>query len=176
MTLLEKAKEFAIKAHKDVNHTYDDKPYEVHLQKAIDVANKFIHLLAEDKQEIVLASIWCHDIVEDCRITYNDLKKELDSVEIAEIVFAVTNEKGRNRDERQSPKYYQGIKSTPFATFVKLCDRIANVEYSKESGSSMYDKYSKEHGGFKSKLYDAKYNEMYKYLDKLCGYSNRIDE
>lgn len=176
MSLLEKAKQFAINAHNDTNHTYDGKPYEVHLNKADEVSDRFIHLIPENKREIVKSAIWCHDTIEDTRHTFNDVKKKLDNSEVAEIVYAVTNEKGRNRDERQSPKYYQGIKNTPFATFVKLCDRIANMEYSKESGSSMFDKYVKEYPDFKAKLYVPDYNEMYKYLDKLSGYSRRIDE
>lgn len=175
MSLLEKAKQFAINAHNDTHHTYDGKPYEVHLQKAIDVAERFINLIPIDKQEIVLSAIWNHDRIEDTRTTFSDLNKEL-GIEVTNIVYAVTNEKGRNRDERQSPKYYQGIKDIPFATFVKLCDRIANMEYSKESGSGMFDKYVKEYPDFKAKLYVPDYNEMYKYLDKLSGYSRRIDE
>jgi hypothetical protein len=47
----------------------------------------------------------------------------------ADIIYAVTNDKGKNRKERAGVKYYEGIRKTPGAVFVKLCDRIANVQY-----------------------------------------------
>ena len=47
-----------------------------------------------------------------------------------EIVYALTNDKGRSRAERAGEKYYQGIRETPYAPFVKLCDRLANITYS----------------------------------------------
>ena len=48
----------------------------------------------------------------------------------AEIVYALTNDKGRTREERAGVKYYQGIRETPYAPFVKLADRLANITYS----------------------------------------------
>ena len=47
-----------------------------------------------------------------------------------EIVYALTNDKGRTRDERAGEKYYAGIRSTPYAPFMKLCDRVANITFS----------------------------------------------
>ena len=48
----------------------------------------------------------------------------------AEIVYALTNEKGRTRAERAGEKYFLGIRETPYAPFVKLADRLANTTYS----------------------------------------------
>ena len=167
MTLLEKSKKFAIKSHIDTNHTYDGKPYSIHLEECIEVANKFIYLIPEEKRDIVIGATYCHDVLEDCHIvSFNDMAQELSS-EIAELVYAVTNEKGRNRKERQNERYYEGIRAIPFAVFVKLCDRIANITYSKQSGSPMFGKYVKEHIEFKNKLYQPQYNEMFKYMDEL---------
>jgi hypothetical protein len=42
----------------------------------------------------------------------------------------LTNDKGRTRQERAGEHYYQGIRETPYAPFVKLCDRTANMTYS----------------------------------------------
>ena len=47
-----------------------------------------------------------------------------------EIVYALTNDKGRTRAERAGENYYKGIRETPFAPFVKLCDRMANISFS----------------------------------------------
>ena len=34
------------------------------------------------------------------------------------------------RAERAGENYYKGIRETPYAPFVKLCDRLANITYS----------------------------------------------
>jgi (p)ppGpp synthase/HD superfamily hydrolase len=73
-------------------------------------------------------------------------------VTVAEITYALTNEKGKNRKERANAKYYKGIRETPYATFIKLCDRLANVSYSKSVNSKMIEAYQKEQGGFECQL------------------------
>lgn len=81
---------------------------------------------------------WFHDSIEDARLTYNDVKREaarlgLDDAQAtlaAEIVYALTNEKGRTREERANDRYYAGIRTTPYAPLLKLADRLANLKYS----------------------------------------------
>ena len=90
-------------------------------------------------------------MIEDTRVSYNDVVQALGK-EAADIIYAVTNEKGKNRKERANDKYYEGIRNTPGAVFVKLCDRIANVQYSKMTKSRMYEMYEKENDNFLSKL------------------------
>jgi (p)ppGpp synthase/HD superfamily hydrolase len=85
---------------------------------------------------------------------------------VAEIVYALTNEKGKTREQRANDKYYKGIKETPYATFVKLCDRMANLEYSKKTSPKMTKVYQKEMSNFIKKVYDPKYDEMFDYLKK----------
>lgn len=66
----------------------------------------------------------------------------------AEIVYALTNDKGRTRAERAGEKYYQGIRETPYAPFVKLADRLANITYSfthtNEANNHMKGVYAQE--------------------------------
>lgn len=163
--MIEKAKEYAIDCHSKTGHLYDGKPYETHLQMVFNTAKKFIHLIPDEHQENVLAGCWVHDVIEDCRQTYNDVKN-VTNVEVAELAYALTNEKGKTRKERANDKYYEGIRQTPFATFIKVCDRIANYEYSRSQGSRMADLYKKEMNEFVTKLYDSKYSEIFDYLTK----------
>jgi (p)ppGpp synthase/HD superfamily hydrolase len=110
-----------------------------------------------------------HDLIEDTRVSYNDVKKVLGE-DAADIIYALSNEKGKNRKERANDKYYTGIRNTPGAVFVKLCDRIANVQYSKMTGSSMFEKYKKENIDFMVGLgrrVGNAYEEMYQYLINL---------
>jgi len=74
-------------------------------------------LIVNPVQQISLLSAcmtacWGHDLIEDCRVSYNDVKDALGQ-EAADIIYAVTNEKGKNRKERANDKYYEGIRNTP---------------------------------------------------------------
>ena len=183
--------QWCINQHTETNHMYDTYlPYEFHLRMVAHVADKYRHML-DDKvdyftgirvidrgndrtvtlRSACLRAAWGHDLIEDCRVSYNDVKSILGQ-EAADIVYAVTNEKGKNRNERANDKYYEGIRNTPGAVFVKLCDRIANVQYSKMTGSRMFEMYRKENDNFVVKLgYDDTnthpYFEMFSYLVNL---------
>jgi (p)ppGpp synthase/HD superfamily hydrolase len=156
------AREYALKSHEDCNQRYaNGKPYTFHLQMAADIAISFRYLLPTQDFADVLAGVWCYDIIEDARQTYNDVLKNTNET-IAEYAYALTNEKGRNRKERANDKYYAGIKAYKHATFIKLCDRIANVKYSKTAENPrMYEMYKKEHDEFKEKLYDGRFDGMW---------------
>lgn len=161
-------KEYAIKSHSDTNHLYDGKPYSVHLEMVAETAQQFIKLIPVDDWELVYGACYCHDTIEDCRVTINDLYSTV-GIQVAELVYALTNEKGRNRKERANSKYYEGIRNTPYATFVKLCDRIANVKYGLSINSRMVQMYAQENNAFRAVLYDPKYKEMFDYLSELLG-------
>lgn len=167
MTIDQKALSWAVNKHKETNHLYDGKPYEVHLWQVVDVAKMFIHHIPEDDRNVTYAACWLHDTIEDCRVTYNDVKKEF-GAELAEIVYALTNEKGRNRKDRANVRYYEGIKNTHLAVFVKICDRIANVKHSFETGSSMLKKYFDENEWLLLQIDSEKeYHPMWIYLQSF---------
>lgn len=181
--------QWCIEQHQNTNHFYDTYlPYEFHLRMVNNVAKEFSTLLDDTKdyftgesyrgpkqdqvtlREACLLATWGHDLIEDCRVSYNDVKNHLGE-EAAEIVYALTNEKGKNRSERANNAYYEGIKNTPGAVFVKLCDRIANVQYGKMTKSRMFGMYKKENENFTKMLgrhTDSKDLEtMFEYLDNL---------
>ena len=181
--------QWCIDQHKNTNHWYDTYlPYEFHLRMVNQVAKDFKHLLDNTKdyytgdayrgpkqdqvtlRDACLLATWGHDLIEDCRVSYNDVKEHLGQ-EVADIVYAVSNEKGKNRKERANEKYYVGIRTTPGAVFVKICDRIANVQYSKMTKSRMFEMYKKENPEFERRLGRHTDNkdleEMFKYLDNL---------
>lgn len=161
-----KAMLYAIQCHGSTNHTYDGHAYDIHLQMVADVAKKFLHIIPSHRRQGILAAAWCHDVIEDCRQTYNDVKKETNEF-VADIVYALTNEKGKTRKERANDKYYDGIRRTPYASFVKVCDRIANIEYSIKSKSRMADMYFKEAKDFKNELWTPTLDPMFAYIDKI---------
>lgn len=163
------AKQFAIEAHNSTNHLYDGKPYEFHLQMVVDNAIEFLYLMEPEYQNKVIAACWLHDTIEDCRVTYNDIKQKFGE-EIAEIVRACTHEvRGRNREERMSFEVYADIRRTNGALFVKLCDRLANVQYSYATQSSMLKKYKAEQARFEFALRDVAYESMFDRINQILN-------
>lgn len=145
-------KEFAYEAHRKVNQFYDGYlPYEFHLKLALKIAQDFINLIDPLEREDVEAAVSLHDSMEDARLTYNDIK-QVTNITVADLVYAVTNEKGKTRKDRANAKYYEGIRNTHNATFVKLTDRIANATYGKLFGGSMYKVYQREQNDFETQL------------------------
>ena len=141
------------KIHADVNQHYDEKPYFYHLDKVGRLVYKYLYHIIENIEDIipVLFAAYFHDSIEDARLTYNDVMKiakeymtDKQALLATEIVYALTNEKGRNRHERANEKYYFGIRVIPYAPLVKACDRLANYNYAKETHSRMVDCYKKE--------------------------------
>ena len=147
--------DWIVACHSDTNHKYDKYlPYEFHLRMVRQVGDDFDHVMrkiGEVEYNDMVFGLWGHDLIEDTRVTYNDVKDIL-GFPAADIIYALTNEKGKTRKDRGNEKYYEGIKKIPGAIFVKLCDRIANVSYSKMSGSRMYEMYKDEHFDFIQKL------------------------
>lgn len=175
-----KIAEKAFQAHADCNHKYaDDLPYSFHLKMAAAVADQFKHLLSEERghyvpeldlqlsyYDIAKKAVYFHDAIEDARMTYNDVCS-LIGEKAADVVYAVTNEKGKTRAERANDNYYQGIRETPLAVFVKLCDRIANVKYGQMVGSRMVEMYRKENPNFVKKLGYSKEHPLAEMFDHL---------
>ena len=159
---------FAIESHASVNQTYDGKPYSVHLAMVFSQAMRFIDCVPKHRREDVLNAVWLHDTIEDCRLTYNDILK-ISNEEVANLVYALTNEKGKNRAERANNKYYKGIRDLEYATFIKICDRLANVIYSRDTKSRMFDVYKNENEKFLKCLFstpdqELRYRELVKEL------------
>jgi len=166
---------WCIDKHNETNHMYDAYlPYEFHLRMVAKVAEKYIELIPDSNdgetalRDTVLLAAYGHDLIEDTRVSYNDVKENL-GLGPADIIYACTNEKGKNRKERANDKYYEGIRNTRGAVFVKLCDRIANVQYSKMTGSRMFDMYSKENDNFLTSLgfVEGQHNTLEKMSDYL---------
>jgi (p)ppGpp synthase/HD superfamily hydrolase len=135
---IERAIMVAEKAH--ANQTYDVYPYTYHTKAVADIATT----LGYDESIIIACHL--HDTIEDTDLSYNDIKKAFGG-EVAEIVYAVTDELGRNRKERKT-KTLPKIRANWKATVVKICDRIANVTQSKMYNDNLYNMYKKEHADF----------------------------
>lgn len=150
MTNKERALLVADKAH--ANQTYDIYPYGYHIRQVVKIAEE----LGYDESIIVASAL--HDTLEDTELSYNDLKKAFGQ-EVAEIVYCVTDELGRNRKERKA-KTYPKIQGNWKATVVKICDRIANMQQSKLYNKSLFEIYQSEHSDFCKNLKSKNHPEQ----------------
>ena len=144
--------------HQSVNQIYgDDLPYGYHLDMVVQGIHDYGYQVCACEADVLPLFFggYYHDSIEDARLTYNDVMKTAlkwmkgeQALMATEIVYALTNDKGRTRAERAGEKYYRGIRETPYAPFVKLCDRLANISYSCSAdggkGSRMKDVYRAE--------------------------------
>lgn len=171
--VISQIRESAHALHANVNQTYDNiHPYGFHLDMVADSVRKFGHQVCADETDVpaIFFGAYYHDSMEDARQTYNDVtqtaKKWMDdkqSLMATEIAYALTNDKGRTRAERAGEKYYQGIRETPYAPFMKLADRLANITYSftnsNEGNARMKKTYLAELPHFLEAI-DAKRNDI----------------
>ena len=137
---IEEIRQHAHMLHDSVNQRYDkNHPYSVHLDMVADSVFKYGHLVCQQEADVLplFFGAFYHDSIEDARMTYNDVKKgachfmnDEQAYMATEMVYALTNEKGRTRAERSNDRYYAGIRETPYAPFLKLSDRLANITYS----------------------------------------------
>jgi len=137
--MYKEARMVAVVAHS--NQRYDKIfPYEKHLDDVVDVLKRFGF-----SGKFIVAG-FLHDTIEDDGISYNDIKKHF-GIEVAEMVYCVTDELGRDRKEKKR-KTLPKTASNPDAIILKLADRIANIEHGGKVGM-----YVEEYDEFKGTLY-----------------------
>lgn len=154
--------ELAKKTHADTNHTLTivvngfavKLPYAEHLDKTFSIFKQFGYSSIEKPEDLlpICFAIYFHDTIEDARLTYSkivrlasDYMSSEQATLAADIVFAVTNDKGKTREDRENPKYFELIHETPYASLVKCCDRAANISFAWEHmDRSRFKMYKKE--------------------------------
>lgn len=139
--------------HDSVNQKYNATlPYGYHLDMVARYAADYGHDVLADAADLLplLFGAYFHDSIEDARLSYNDVTRRaaafMNDAQVymaAEIVYALTNDKGRTRSERAGERYYAGIRATPYAPFVKLCDRAANTAFSARAADGGNSRMSK---------------------------------
>jgi (p)ppGpp synthase/HD superfamily hydrolase len=160
---------YALDCHRQTQHFYGEQPYEFHLLMVFEYAFQCLDMVDKSLQVSVLAAAWTHDLIEDCRQSYRDVEAVCGE-QVAEITYALTQEKGRTRSARAGVGYYAGIRQVQGATFLKLCDRLANVAYSYQKNKKMLDLYRSEQPFFKSQLLvEPLYSPLWAAIDHLLS-------
>lgn len=163
MSLIPIAAKLADFHHKD--QLYGGYPYYKHLNDVRVILSEFDF----GDNEVLICAAYLHDILEDTKATIEDLRAVGITDEIIDVVMAVTDEPGENREKRKT-KTYLKIAQSRRATIVKLADRIANIRFGiLNNNKDKFEMYKKEYLKFRLALYNADFelNNMWDELDKL---------
>ena len=129
MELVEKAKQFATRAHGDQKYG-NDKPYTWHLEKTAEFARRLGYA------DEVVAACWLHDTAEDTSVTLDELRAEFPAV-VVDAVAAVTFTGASGED-----KLAKAL-SPPIGHVVKGCDATgkysATVIYGAPAGKDQWE-------------------------------------
>ena len=169
--------------HASVNHAYDRiRPYGFHLDMVVNWVGKYIADVCEKEQDVlpIYFAAFYHDSIEDARLSYNDvmkIAKELMDEEQAylatEIVYALTNEKGRNRAERANEKYFEGIRETPYAFSKGTADSLRMSKVYREELPGFLEALKVEGSDVRFSLPEAMVKDLWDIIPQ-CGSENYV--
>ena len=139
-----KIREYAEKCHNDANCKYAGGSYMVHVDKVVYVIDTYqdIFLYPIDA-EITKAAAYGHDLQEDAKQTFNDIKFII-GIEAARVVLRVTDVPAENRLMKHLLTMGKTVEDYR-AIILKMADIWSNATFSKTSGGSMYGKYVEEY-------------------------------
>lgn len=156
---------FAMKAHG--SQTYDKGvPYIVHPIGVCNTLSRFGFYLTDlEFGFYVMCVAVLHDVLEDTDVKYTELRDRF-GIDIAEAVYALTDELGRDRHEKNM-KTWPKVRSNPYALPVKLADRIFNTETSLANNSHQLKRYRNEFLDFYAALGNGKHTPMWNHLQTI---------
>lgn len=135
---------YAEKCYKDANCEYGGLTYMTHVDMVVEYVRIYQNIFSRPIDvDVALRAAFCHDLMEDAKQTYNNIAEVCGS-RVADVVLAVTDVPAENRLMKHLLTMGKTVKDYR-AIILKMCDILANVTYSKASGSSMYDKYVEEY-------------------------------
>lgn len=120
--LVNKALEFATKAHQGQTRRFTGAPYITHC-----VGVKQILQDAGVNDEITLSAALLHDTIEDCQVTRVELQQQFGE-QIVKLVTELTDNLNLNRDQRHHQQALKINSMDKRSIFIKMADRIYNLQ------------------------------------------------
>jgi len=159
-----KIREYAEKCHDDANCKYADGSYMIHVDKVVYAVETYQDVfLRPIDAEITKAAAYCHDLQEDARETFNNIK-EIISIEAAKVVLRVTDVPAENRLMKHLLTMGKTVEDHR-AIILKMCDIWANATFSCENSTSMYPKYVDEYQ-YRKPIFQSALKWYTQYLDQ----------
>lgn len=123
MNIVERAKEFATKAHYGQKRKYGNRDYIYHPEQVV----KYLQNKGYNDENLLCAA-WLHDVIEDCGVSFDELVKEF-SYEVAHLVNEVSHPAAvsGNRQERWQVYIDHYNRASSLGKILKLADRVCNL-------------------------------------------------
>lgn len=136
--MLEKATQFAFRAHESQRRKSTNIPYFFHLA---DVTTRLAFYLQNVDDKIkykILIAGMLHDVIEDCNYSHEEIA-EYFSKEIADIVLECSREHG-HESKLQKYEFLKSFENkSDESLIIKIADRVSNVtDYYKTVGKAQY--------------------------------------
>jgi len=158
MTLVEKAKIFATKAHKGQVRKYTGEPYIVHPIEVAEIVARH-----NGSQEMIAAAL-LHDVVEDTSTTIEDIRSKFGNA-VAMLVDDLTDvskpEDG-NRAVRKAMDREHTAKASAAAMVIKAADLISNSKSILEHDKNFAKVYIKEKSALLDVMFKIKEMDIFK--------------
>lgn len=133
--LIDNARLFAMEAHKTQTRKYTGKPYFTHPERVAKAVTEYYFRQPQSPSgvpsgvPIIVAAAYLHDVVEDCNVSFDDIRNKFGQ-NVMELVAWLTNRskgmKLRRNDRKKIDRAV--IKCAPTeAKIIKLFDRIDNL-------------------------------------------------
>jgi (p)ppGpp synthase/HD superfamily hydrolase len=153
MSIVDKAKDFALRLHGTQDH--GSLKIADHLEAVVGKLEQFLHETSNQSfrmnKDFIVSAGWLHDVLEDTPIRYEELEA-IFGQHISDIVQGVTDGEGKNRQERHLNTYWR-TRENPHSILVKMADRWHNQKRSLENKESFVTMYAREYIYFKFALY-----------------------
>lgn len=123
MSLVAKARDFAIKAHGEQKRKYTGEPYVVHTQEVADIVQR------AGGDPVMVAAAHLHDVVEDTPVTIKEVREAFGPA-VAELVEALTDQVPLSYGNRKARKRAESDRLAGCSTRVqtiKLADIVSNA-------------------------------------------------
>jgi (p)ppGpp synthase/HD superfamily hydrolase len=137
--LIEKAKEFAIKAHEGQVRKYTFQPYVEHPILVAKAVSRFV-----DDPEAIAAAL-LHDTVEDCDVSFEDIEDNFGDI-VAEYVWFLTKppEFVGNRAVRKQLDRDRLATAPKIVKLIKICDVMHNSGSIRDHDPDFYEDFRVE--------------------------------
>lgn len=145
-------KAFVEKAHE--GQVYAGHPFTYHLEAVASRARQYRDLIDSSLWDTVETAAYLHDVLEDTSTTPEDLRA-LFGPDVVEIVENVTDKLPDQPRRIRHRATYPVIAGHLPSLYVKLCDRLANVEQAHGDRAPILAMYRKEHAYFREVLFEA---------------------
>lgn len=126
MKIAFEAMQFAREVHKDQRRKYTGNPYSDHLAEVAGIVATVADVFAGKDAEIMIATAWLHDCVEDCGVAIEEIDARF-GFDVAVGVSGLSDIEVGNRAERKQMSRDRLADCAAWIQTIKCADLISNT-------------------------------------------------